>query len=492
MLTNRPNGAELLRQLPSVDKLLKAEPLRAFIEAEALPHSLALEIARRTLEDVRQLIRAGQGEVQNINIERLAQLVVVAAGQSLEASLREVINATGVILHTNLGRAPLSSEASAAVAGVARAYNNLEYDLASGERGSRLSHLEDLIARLSGAEAAIAVNNNAAAVLLALSALAAGREVILSRGQAVEIGGSFRIPDVMAQSGAHLVEVGTTNKTYGRDYEAALRPATALLMRVHSSNFKIIGFTQSASLAELAEIANRHQVLLVDDLGSGTFIDTARYGLSHEPTVQESIAGGAHLVTFSGDKLLGGPQAGLIAGRRDVIARLKNHPLARALRLDKMSIAALQTTLLHYLQDEAERKIPVWQMISRSPDSLQAQAHGWQVRLQQVWPGAAVIAGFSTVGGGSLPGETMPTWLLALPASGAANRLTAVLRQANPPIIGRIERETMLFDPRTLLPGQEEILLQTLENLASSPDRQPLDKIAGALKGQTPPGQPGA
>lgn len=450
-----------------MDRLLRTEALLAFVQAESLPYELVLELARQTMDQVRREIRDGKVETEKLSLESLAGRVIQKAEQALESSLREVINATGVVIHTNLGRAPLSQEAIEAVSRINRGYNNLEYDLESGERGSRLSHVSELVARLSGAEAAMVVNNNASAVFMVLTTFAQGREVVLSRGQAVEIGGSFRIPDVMAQGGAKLVEVGTTNKTYARDYEAAIRPETAILMRVHSSNFKVIGFTHSAGLEEMVEIANRHNLIVVDDLGSGTFLDTARYGLSHEPTVQESIAAGAHLVTFSGDKLLGGPQAGLIAGQKILIDRLKKHPLARALRIDKMTIAALQATMQHYLRAEAERKIPIWQMISRSPESLRAQADSWRQRLAPNWPGAAITEGFSTVGGGSLPGDTLPTWLLALPvpAQTSASALTAALRRHRPPIVCRVERETLLFDPRTIMPGQDEILLEALEKV---------------------------
>jgi L-seryl-tRNA(Ser) seleniumtransferase len=460
---------KLMRGLPSVEKLLQTPPLRALAEREAVPHALLVEAARQTLEEARRLMRHQPAANPELNLTGLAELAAQKATRTLEeGNLREVINATGVILHTNLGRAPLSEAATAAVVRVAGAYNNLEYDLDSGERGSRMSHVENLITRLSGAEAGMAINNNAAAVFMLLTTFAQGKEVILSRGQAVEIGGGFRIPDVMAQSGANLVEVGTTNKTYAQDYETAITPQTALLMRVHSSNFKIIGFTASPKLAELAAIANRHEVLLVDDLGSGTLIDTARFGLSHEPTVQESIQAGADLVTFSGDKLLGGPQAGLIAGKKDVIARLKKHPLARALRLDKMTLAALQATLQHYLRGEADRKIPIWQMIARPPESLREQAAQWQARLVPAWPTASVIEGLSTIGGGSLPGETLPTWLLALPVppDRSANLLQASLRAHQPPIIGRVERDALLFDPRTVLASQAESLLTGLEKLA--------------------------
>jgi L-seryl-tRNA(Ser) seleniumtransferase len=455
----------LLRGLPSVDKLLRAEVLQNLVEDEGLPRELVLELARETLDEVRNLIR--RGELVDTGFEALAERIAQEVGQVLQGSLREVINAAGVILHTNLGRAPLSREAALAVERVSGLYNNLEYDLESGERGSRMSHVSDLVARLSGAEAALVVNNNAAAVFMVLSAFAREREVILSRGQAVEIGGSFRIPDVMSQSGARLVEVGTTNKTYIRDYAAAITPQTAMLMRVHSSNFKIIGFTHNAGLEEMAQLAEERNLILVDDLGSGTFMDTARYGLSHEPTVQESIQAGAHLVTFSGDKLLGGPQAGLIAGKKTLVDKLKKHPLARALRVDKMTIAALQVTLQHYLRNEAEQKVPVWQMMSRPLESIERQASEWRDRLAACWPAATTVAGLSTVGGGSLPGETLATCLLALPvpADHSAESLTAALRRNRPPIVGRVERETLLFDPRTVLPGQEESLLTALENL---------------------------
>jgi L-seryl-tRNA(Ser) seleniumtransferase len=460
---------KLMRNLPGIERLLQTPALRDL--AQTAPHDLLVEAARLTLDETRQRIR--QGQTLASGLEELAGQVARRVEQTLESSLREVINATGVILHTNLGRAPLSREAIAAVSESAGSYSNLEYDLESGERGSRLSHIESLLARLSGAEAAIAVNNNAAAVFMVLTAFAQGKEVILSRGQAVEIGGGFRIPDVMRQSGAKLVEVGTTNKTYAADYETAVTPETALLMRVHSSNFKIIGFTASPDLKELADLAHRHDLLLVDDLGSGTLLDTARYGLTHEPTVGDSIRAGADIVTFSGDKLLGGPQAGLIAGKKEYIARLRKHPLARALRLDKMTLAALQATLQHYLRDEAERKIPVWQMLSRQPGDLREQAGGWQTRLERTWPGATIVQGESTIGGGSLPGETLPTWLLALPVpqdnpNRTISRLQAQLRAQRPPVVGRVEHDCLLFDPRTVLAFQEETLLAALERLASS------------------------
>jgi len=318
-----------------------------------------------------------------------------------------------------------------------------------------------LLRRLTGAEAGLVVNNNAGAVFLALSALAAGREVVISRGQLVEIGGGFRIPDVMRQSGARLVEVGTTNRTHLRDFEAAITPDTALLLRVHSSNFKQIGFVSEVSLAEMAALAHRHGIPVLDDLGSGSLLDTTRYGLAAEPTVQASLAAGADLVTFSGDKLLGGPQAGLIVGREALVAQLRHHPLARALRVDKSTLAALQATLLHYLAGEAEREIPVWRMIATPTHVLEARATAWAGRLREAGIPAAVVQTTSTVGGGSLPGEVLPTYALAL-AHPAVERLAAALRRGRPPVVGRIADDRLLLDPRTVLPETDAALVEAL------------------------------
>jgi L-seryl-tRNA(Ser) seleniumtransferase len=373
-------------------------------------------------------------------------------------TLLPVINASGVILHTNLGRAPLSREAMQAAQNVALGYSTLEYDLSKGKRGSRLSHAEALLTRITGAQAALVVNNNASAVLLALSALARRRAVVIARSQLVEIGGGFRVPDVMKQSGARLVEVGTTNRVHLSDYETALEHKPVLFMRAHRSNFRIVGFTSEPSLAEIAAVARRAGIGLVDDLGSGSLLDTAQYGLGHEPMVQESLEDGADLVCFSGDKLLGGPQAGIVIGRADLVAKLKKYPLARAIRADKLCLAALSATLLHYLKDEAEREIPIWRMISTPVEALQARAQAWVDALGQ----GEVFAGESTVGGGSLPGETLPTFLLALSAR-SANRLLARLRQAHPPVIARLQDERVVLDPRTVLPEQESALLAALK-----------------------------
>ena len=451
---------EHLRQLPSVDRLLKTAEEREW--DEAFGHDLTVEAIRETLHAVRQQILSGQPGPGQAGLliqvqERLETLVT--------PTLRPVINATGVIIHTNLGRAPLSQAARQAMDLAARGYTNLEFELAEGERGSRYVHAVSLLKRLTGAEAALVVNNNAGAVLLALSALASGREVVISRGQLVEIGGGFRIPDVMRQSGARLMEVGTTNRTSLKDYAAAITSETALLLRVHSSNFRMIGFTQQPSLAELVELGHSRGLRVMDDLGSGVLLDTSHYGLAHEPTVQESLAAGADVVTFSGDKLLGGPQAGYIVGRQELIDQMRTHPLTRALRVDKVAIAGTEATLRHYLLNEAVREVPVWRMVAAPVGELRKRARRWARRLEQSGVTAAVVAGESTVGGGSLPGETLPTWLLALSVSSPDGTARA-LRVGKPAVVPRIEEDRVLFDPRTVLPDEDEALLQAILRVA--------------------------
>jgi L-seryl-tRNA(Ser) seleniumtransferase len=344
------------------------------------------------------------------------------------------------------------------VIAAAQGYTNLEYDLAAGQRGSRYDHAVTLLRQLTGAEDALVVNNNAGAVLLALAGVAAGREVIVSRGQLVEIGGGFRVPEVMRQSSARLVEVGTTNRTHLHDYQAAIGPETAALLRVHRSNFRIIGFTADVSLAEMVALAHEHGLAVVDDLGSGTLLDTTAYGLAPEPRVQESVAAGADLVTFSGDKLLGGPQAGVIVGRARWIQMLRRHPLARALRVDKLTLAGLQATLLHYLRGEAEREIPVWRMIATPLDELAARAQVWAAALRDAGVAASVAAAESTIGGGSLPGETLPTAAMVL-APQSADALGRALREGNPPVVARIVEDRVWLDPRTVQPEEEADLL---------------------------------
>ncbi|MFC2007183.1 L-seryl-tRNA(Sec) selenium transferase [Chloroflexota bacterium] len=453
------------RNLPSVEKILSDKRITQL--GESYPRDLLLSLTRQKIERERTAIVNGKP------CSSLDEIVaaVSARVQSLEKpSLRPVINASGVILHTNLGRAPMSREAIAAMAEASKGYSNLEFNLDSGNRGSRHVHIEQLLCQLTGAEAALMVNNNASAVLLGLTAMARRKEVIVSRGQAVEIGGSFRIPDVMRQSGAKLIEVGTTNCTYAGDYEQAISPRTAALMRVHSSNFKLVGFTSEATLEELVALGKQNNLLILDDLGSGCFLDTAKYGLAPEPTVQESIAAGAGLTFFSGDKLVGGPQAGIIVGNKQYIDRLKRHPLARAVRIDKMRLAGLAATLFHYLRGEAEIKIPVWRMISTPTAEIERRANLWAEALGGL---ARIIPGETMVGGGSLPGGTLPTRLIAIGGEGKtrgrnmAQVLGRQLRSQQIPVIGRINDDVMLLDPRSVLPEEDEIILKSLRKLTS-------------------------
>jgi L-seryl-tRNA(Ser) seleniumtransferase len=443
------------RSLPSVDRLAQAAEA---LLGGALPHALVVEAARAELAAARGALAERRPAP---SADELAQAVADRLAQMTRPSLRPVINASGVIIQTNLGRAPLSQAALTAMRAVGEGYSNLEYDLDAGERGSRYTHLSALLCRLTGAEAALAVNNNAAALYLALSALAQGREVIVSRGQAVEIGGGFRIPDVLRQSGAALVEVGTTNRTYARDYADAIGERTALLLRVHTSNFRLTGFVHETGLAELAAVGRARGVPVLDDLGSGTLLPTAPYGLAPEPTVGESVAAGADLVTFSGDKLLGGPQAGLIVGRAGLVDRLRRHPLARALRVDKATIAALEATLLAYLRGSALDEIPVWQMIAAPADSLRARAQAIVERLRAANVPADVLPCASAVGGGSLPGETLPSFA-ASPQSPNPDELARRLRLGATPVVARIADERLLLDVRTVLPGQDEELIGAL------------------------------
>jgi L-seryl-tRNA(Ser) seleniumtransferase len=441
------------RDLPSVDGLLKSERGTRLIAR--FGHQLTRQAIRERLEAARTTILKGQPVPTQVDL--LDQVHATLNGW-LAPSLRPVINATGVIIHTNLGRAPLSRAARQAMLAAAESYSTLEYNLKQGKRGKRETHAQALLQRLTEAEDALVVNNNAAAVLLALSALARRREVIVSRSQLVEIGGGFRIPEIMKQSGAKLKEVGTTNRTHLRDYETAISKSTGLIMRAHHSNFKIIGFTTEPSLVELVTLGNQHNIAVLDDLGSGALIDTAHYGLGHEPMVQESLQAGAALVAFSGDKLLGGPQAGIIVGKKAIVDRLRKHPLARAVRPDKLCLAALAATLTHYLKDEALQEIPVWQMISTQLDNLKKRSEAWAARLGQ----GEVIDGRSTVGGGSLPEETLPTCLFTLRVS-RPNAFATKLRDNDPPLIVRIEDDRVVLDPRTVLPEQEHDLLRILE-----------------------------
>ena len=444
-----------LRGLPGVDKVLSDERIQRL--TSLYPHELIVSIIREQLKQERQTI--SDGKIAH-GIEDIVMMVEEKIGAVFASSLRRVINASGVILHTNLGRAPMSAEAVASMDAVSRGYSNLEFDLEKGGRGSRHIHVESLLCRLTGAQAGMVVNNNAAAVLLGLSALANRKEVIVSRGQAVEIGGGFRIPDVMRQSGAKLVEVGTTNRTYVRDFEGAVTEKTAAVMRIHSSNFKLMGFTSEVAIEELAGLAEKHKILLMDDLGSGCFIDTAAFGLSPEPMVQQSVKAGA-LVFFSGDKLVGGPQAGIIVGQKQHMEILKRHPLARAVRVDKTRLAGLAVTLMHYLKGEALQKIPVWRMISMPVKDIEKRAGLWA----KSGGGLKVIDGETMVGGGSLPGGTLPTKLVVMGTEKNAQAIAKKLRSREIPVIGRIEKGRLLLDPRTVLPEEDEVIIKALSEV---------------------------
>ncbi len=448
-----------LRNLPSVEQLLKTSAAEKWVADYGRP--LTLSAIRSVLDEIRVQFNSGK----MTDVPRKEGILSRVDSQLLAwtcPTLLPVINATGVILHTNLGRAPLAGSAIAAVEAASAGYSNLEFDLPTGKRGSRLVHAETILQLLTSAEAALVVNNNAAAVLLVLSVLAKGKRVVIPRSQLVEIGGGFRVPDVMKQSGAKLVEIGTTNKLRLSDFEEALAEPAGLVMRAHRSNFKMIGFTEEPPLNKIIDLAHQHQTPFVDDLGSGALIDTAKYGMEHEPMVQESISAGADVVCFSGDKLLGGPQAGIIIGKADLIARIKKHPLARALRADKLCLAALTATLLLYLKNDAESEIPVWRMIARPLKDVKASAESWRRELGT----GQVIRSESTVGGGSLPGESIPTYVLAFTVK-SPDRFSARLRIQSPPVIARTENDMVLLDPRTVLIDQENELLSILKTLLS-------------------------
>ncbi|MCL0028909.1 L-seryl-tRNA(Sec) selenium transferase, partial [Dehalococcoidia bacterium] len=444
--------------IPAVNNLLEDDRIIGLIDKHS--RKAVLDLIREHLGEVRFKVGAG-GRAP-------AMSELVTAIERLSADRwrpwpTRVINATGVVLHTNLGRAPMSVEATKAMQRAASGYSDLELDLESGTRGSRQSHISRLVSEVTGSEAAMVVNNNASAMLLVLAALASNKEVIVSRGEAVEIGGGFRIPDVLRQSGASLVEVGTTNRTYARDFESAISERTGAILSVHSSNFRVTGFTHTPSLTELVEIGQRHGVPVLHDLGSGCLLNTALFGLAPEPTAQESVRAGVTLGFFSGDKLLGGPQAGIVFGNADAIETVSRHPLARAVRIDKASIAALAATLLHYVQGEALSMIPIWRMITAEEDILKSRASDWR---KAAGGNAEVVRGESAIGGGSLPGETLPTWLIRLPGTfniGGAESVARALRNNSPPMIARIEGDSVLIDPRTVLPEDEEALVRALE-----------------------------
>lgn len=453
----RTNASDELRSLPSVDRVIGDAQL-ATVRDNFPWHTIAT-LVREELDSARAAIARGASAP---TVAQLTSKVIHLTDQFGQTGPRSVINATGVVLHTNLGRAPLSEAATQAIMQSASSYSDLEYSITEGGRGSRQQHVDRLITLVTGAESAFVVNNNASALLLSLAALANGKEVIVSRGQAVEVGGGFRIPDVMRQSGAKLIEVGTTNRTYSLDYEEAITPQTAALLKVHTSNFRISGFTKSPDLEDLVGLARTNGIPMIYDLGSGCLADTHTFGLSHEPTVQESVMAGVNLTLFSGDKLLGGPQAGIVVGDREIVDQLAKHPLARAFRIDKLSLAGLAATFLHYLQDEHIDKIPVWKMISATDTEIKARAQRWADRIGTQ---ATVEPAHSTIGGGSMPDQVLPTWIVAIrPQFTSPQKLAIQLRTSNPPIIARVIDQKVALDPRTVLTVDEETLIQTVRN----------------------------
>jgi len=469
---------ELLRQIPAVDKLLERDDITPMLKRHS--RGLVLKAVQKHLATLRHAIEtAPEGQLEELTGRTAAIRVedIEREIKSLSAPLlKRVINATGVILHTNLGRAVLADEAIMHVEAVARFYSNLEYDVPKGGRGSRYQHVQDLICELTGAEAAFVVNNNAAAVLLALNTLASRREAIVSRGEIVEIGGSFRIPDIMARSGAQMVEVGTTNKTHVSDYEKAISENTAVLVKIHTSNYRIIGFTAQVDLTSLVALADKYQLPVINDVGSGNLLDLSDFGLAHEPTVQETVRAGADLITFSGDKLLGGPQAGMIVGKRQIVAQLIKNPLNRALRIDKLTLAALESTLRLYLDREAVwHRLPVLRMITSTAAAIEKRALALMERVRPRLPGNVCITladDTSQVGGGALPLQNIPTRVIAisspaLPVHEAERRM----RGHEPPVIARVQREQLLIDLRTVGVDEEALLETALLTCFAPSDR---------------------
>ena len=451
---------EMLRGIPKVDELMQQEVISDL--REDLPTAAVRSAVRAELDQLRQAILAG--EVHELpGADALCAAICRRAREDALPSLRPVINGTGVVLHTNLGRACLSQRATDAVTAVARGYSTLEYDLAKGQRGSRHDHIETLVCQVTGAEAAMVVNNNAAAVLLILSALGKGGEVITSRGELVEIGGSFRIPEIMVQCGCTLREVGATNKTHLRDYENAIGPETKALLKVHTSNFKIMGFSQSVPLDELVALGREKGLPVIEDLGSGSLVDLEQFGIHDEPTVQQSVKAGVDIISFSGDKLLGGPQAGIILGKAEYIRQLKRHPLARAMRVDKMTIAALRETLYAYTDEElACREIPVLAMLGAKSHQLREKAGVLCAMFQEQGVGAQVIPTQDQVGGGSVPTQLLDAWAVAIdPGRLTVDQLEEKLRLRPLPIIGRITHEQYILDVRTLMERDFPYIAQT-------------------------------
>ncbi|MCX7821917.1 MAG: L-seryl-tRNA(Sec) selenium transferase [Syntrophobacterales bacterium] len=457
------NIQKRLRELPSVHAILE-HPMIASL-GPRYPRKVVIESVRKVLDRKRRIILEGIVE-ESIDEKDILGEIVDTIQKALTSTLRPVVNATGIIVHTNLGRSILPEEAIESMVQVARSYSSLEYDLETGKRGSRYVHTERLLREVTGAEGALVVNNNAAAVFLVLNTLARGKEVIISRGELVEIGGSFRMPEVMAMSGAVLREVGCTNRTHLIDYEQAIGDSTVALMKVHKSNYRIIGFTHEVGARELVELAHRRGILALEDMGSGCFVDLSRFGLHGEPTVKGELEEGMDIVTFSGDKLLGGPQAGIIVGRKELIEKLKRNPLTRALRVDKLTLSALEATLrLYYDEDRALEYVPTLKMIAMPLDELKKRAEGLKEKLKVLVEDRSleisVIPSKARTGGGSLPEVDIPSWAVSVKHQKVAPQMIEeFLRKFNPPIIARIEEDRLLLDVRTLQKGDDEIILE--------------------------------
>jgi L-seryl-tRNA(Ser) seleniumtransferase len=460
-----------LRRIPSVHELLESPPLRKLVDR--VSHNVVVTEVRSFLETLRDEVQQKAAEVHIPTAAELAERIAGWIVTDQRPRLCPVINATGIVLHTGLGRSPLAEEAIQEVSAVARGYASLEVDLTSGNRSQRTGCVEKLLTELTGAEAALVVNNNAGATLLALAGLAKDRDVIVSRGHLIEIGGSYRLPEVMALSGARLREVGTTNRTRIHDYEQAIGPETGALLRVHPSNYLINGFTEQASLAELVQLGRRHSLPVIDDIGSGAIFDFAEYGLTGEPIARDCIREGAELVLFSGDKLLGGPQCGIIVGRRSAIETLSRHPLTRALRVDKMTLAALGATLrLHRDRQQAKDKIPLLILLSASADNLQNRAQRIAPQLAQsaAIKTAEPMPGTTYLGGGSVPTQELPTWTIAMtPATGSVDELARRLRLGVPAVFGRIQQDRLLLDLRSVFAAQDAQLIEAVQRLSAEP-----------------------
>lgn len=464
------NLQNLFRKIPSVDLLLTYPEIEKVMSSE--PRSLVLTAIHQVLDQIRFEIKQGTlPDEWEPDAERILTQVLRQIHQLSMPSLRHVVNATGVVVHTNLGRSLLADRVLDKFRPLAGGYSNLEYSLEEGHRGSRYVHVEYMLKELTGAEAAMVVNNNAAAVLISLQTLAEDREVIVSRGQLVEIGGSFRIPDVMRKSGARMVEVGTTNKTHLKDFESAVGPETALLLKVHTSNFQIVGFTEEVSMSELSALGKHHGIPVMEDLGSGCLLNFSEYGMIQEPTVQEALEGGADVVTFSGDKLLGGPQAGIILGRKELVSAIRENQLNRALRIDKLTLLALEETLRIYRDPEkAVAQIPTLRMICSNYETLRDKAHGLENRFRHISTRNFSIEsteGFSKVGGGALPLQQLKTRLLCLvPGNLSAQHMEKALRSNNPPIIGRLEKDRLMLDVRTIQDNEIDVVVNAVQSLA--------------------------